>query len=282
MKNLVAEYPNLRYTIITKDAKFSHGKKLALTIGIKGAKHSVLLLTDADCAPSSEKWLHRLTSPLAQGYEIVLGYGKFQPKKTFLNRLIRYDAFFIAQQYLGTALMGIPYMGVGRNLAYKKEVYVRQGGFSKHAHIESGDDDLLINAAANKSNCTIEIHPDAHTISKAPETFKRWKHQKSRHLKASALYKKSHKIILALEPLSRILVWLAPIPLFFYHEWQMLALALSLSRFTIFMTVSKLNMRKLHEKGLWILSPLFDIVLPFLTLSFLIKSRLRKKTTVWK
>jgi hypothetical protein len=216
------------------------------------------------------------------GYEIILGYGKFQSERTLLNRLVRYDSYFIGQQYIGMALMGIPYMGVGRNLAYKREVYTRQGGFSKHAHIESGDDDLLVNAAAKKRNCIVEIHPEAHTISYTPRTFKRWKLQKSRHLKASKMYKSGHKFILAIEPASRLLTWFAPIPLFFYPEWQIAVLALSLSRFSTFMTVTILNMRKLNEKGLWYLSPLFDILLPFITFGFFLKTRLRKEKTIWK
>ena len=251
MKNLVKEYSCLRYTVIVKDDKFTHGKKLALTVGIKGAKSDKLLLTDADCYPASQNWITRMAYHFNAGYDIVLGYGKYKPQKGFLNRIIRYDTFFIGQQYLGMALSGLPYMGVGRNLAYKRSVYDAQGGFSKHSHIESGDDDLLINAAANRNNCTIEIHPDAHTISKAPETFKRWRNQKGRHLRASAMYKRD-KFLLAFGFYSFDCL-VCTIPLYFVEEWCLVALALSLLRFIVFMTILKLNMRKLNEKefGYW-------------------------------
>jgi cellulose synthase/poly-beta-1,6-N-acetylglucosamine synthase-like glycosyltransferase len=282
MKNLVKEYSCLRYTVIVKDDKFTHGKKLALTVGIKGAKSDKLLLTDADCYPASQNWITRMAYHFNAGYDIVLGYGKYKPQKGFLNRIIRYDTFFIGQQYLGMALSGLPYMGVGRNLAYKRSVYDAQGGFSKHSHIESGDDDLLINAAANRNNCTIEIHPDAHTISKAPETFKRWRNQKGRHLRASAMYKKRDKFLLAFEPFTRLIVWFAPIPLYFVEEWCLVALALSLLRFIVFMTILKLNMRKLNEKGIWLLAPIFDIILPLFTFGMMLSNRFRKRSIPWR
>ena len=110
VKDLLLTHKNLRYTTIVKDAKFSHGKKLALTIGIKGAQHNILLLTDADCVPSSPEWINYMTSHLVNGYDIVLGYGKYKQQKGFLNQIVRYDTFFIAQQYLSFALSGCPYM----------------------------------------------------------------------------------------------------------------------------------------------------------------------------
>ena len=282
VKNLIKLNKNLRYSSIIEDSKFSHGKKLALTVGIKGAENNTLLLTDADCYPASTEWIKHMTSHIEKGYEIVLGYGKYEAEKGILNRLIRYDLFFIAQQYLSFALAGLPYMGVGRNLAYTKDIYTNQKGFSRHAHIESGDDDLLINGAANRKNCTIEINHKAHTISKAPKTLKKWKQQKRRHLTTAHLYKKTDKFLLTLEPTTRLLTWFAPIPLYFIPEWQIPALALSLARFVIFITITKLNMHKLNERGLWLLAPLFDIVLPLFSAWFIIKNHTNKKPISWK
>lgn len=282
VKKLADEYPNLRYTVITKDAKFTHGKKLALTIGIKGAKHNTLLHTDADCYPSSEHWIEQIAKQFEKGYEIVLGYGKYAPKKTLLNRMARYDTFFIAQQYLGMALIGLPYMGVGRNLAYKRSIYDKQGGFSKHSHIESGDDDLLVNAAANKNNCIIELSQKAQTISETPSTFKRWTRQKSRHLRASVKYKKKHIALLTLEPITRLITWIAPIALISISEWRYIAMALLMIRLVVFMTVIKLNMSKLNEKGIWLIAPIFDIILPIITFSLLTTNKFSKESRFWR
>ena len=122
---------------------------------IKAAKYEILLLTDADCIPTSERWIQLMQDAFTPGIEIVLGYGAFKKKHGILNRLVRFDAFHSALQYLSYALAGQPYMGVGRNLAYKKELFYKQKGFASHHHIAGGDDDLFINAAANSNNTAV-------------------------------------------------------------------------------------------------------------------------------
>src|SRR5690606_1529384 len=111
----------------------------------------------------------------------VLGYSRYSKTTGFLNKLIRYDAVQIANQYLSSALAGDPYMGVGRNLMYKKSLFEKEKGFKKHYHIQSGDDDLFINAVANKENTSICINEDSFTESLPKNTFKEWWIQKKRH-----------------------------------------------------------------------------------------------------
>lgn len=283
LKELSTKHGNLRYSIIHKDDKFAHGKKLALTVGIKGAKNEHLLLTDADCMPSSIGWVSQMSANFSEQQQIVLGYGKYAPvKKSILNKIIRYDTFFIAQQYLGMALAKCPYMGVGRNLAYTKSIYKSQKGFSSHFHIESGDDDLLVNSAADNKNCAVEISVDAHTISEPPTSFKKWMQQKSRHLKASKKYKFKHRILLCMEPLARCVVWYAPILLLFYSKLQLYVIVVAIFRFIMFMTVIKLNMSKLCEKNFWLLAPFFDIFLPVFTVMSSMSNFRKKNKKIWK
>ena len=146
------KYKNLRVTFINKDDKFSHGKKLALTVGIKGAKHEWLLLTDADCEPVNENWIKTMSQNFTKDTSVVLGYGGYFRKRSILNNLIRFDALFIALQYFSLALKGKPYMGVGRNLAYRQSLFFKNKGFASHYQLLSGDDDLFINEVANKKN----------------------------------------------------------------------------------------------------------------------------------
>src|SRR5690606_32614968 len=131
------------------------------------------------------------------GIEIVLGYGAFHKQKGLLNKLVRWEGFHTALQYLSYANAGIPYMGVGRNLSYKKSVFFRQKGFSAHNHLPGGDDDLFVNKAAHKQNTAIAVDEDTFTITKPPSSWKQWKRQKARHYSASKYYKASHKFLLA-------------------------------------------------------------------------------------
>ena len=135
-------FPNLKIITIKEDDYYKHGKKFALMVGIKGAKYEHQLLTDADCVPGSRAWLNEMASGFVQNNEIVLGYGAYKATDGFLNKLIRFDTMLIGLSYLSAALRKKPYMGVGRNLGYKKDLFFKSRNFSKHYHLVSGDDDL--------------------------------------------------------------------------------------------------------------------------------------------
>ena len=84
----------------------------------------------------------------------MLGYGAYEHQKGFLNKIIRFETFIAALQYLSYALNKMAYMGVGRNLAYQKDLFYAFKGFQDHYKVISGDDDLFVNQAANKNNTT--------------------------------------------------------------------------------------------------------------------------------
>jgi len=173
--------------------------------------------------PASEHWIQKMQEAYRDNIEIVLGYGAYQKRPGFLNKLIRFETFHTALQYFSYALAGLPYMGVGRNLSYKKEVFIRNKGFASINHIPSGDDDLFINKVANKNNTTIVIDPDAFTLSEPKRNFKEWMRQKYRHYSASKFYKFKHKILLGLYSFTQFLVYpLFIVSLIFYTWWLVL------------------------------------------------------------
>ena len=181
---------------ILVNEQFWGSKKYALTLGIKAATHEHLLFTDADCIPISENWITEMTSKFSEEHQIVLGYGAYEKiKKSWLNRLIRFETLLTAIQYFGYAKIGIPYMGVGRNLAYTKSVFFDVNGFANHMHINSGDDDLFINQVATKQNTAISFSKDSFTESIPKTNFKDWIHQKRRHISTASFYKPLHKFL---------------------------------------------------------------------------------------
>ena len=208
LENLQKQYPHLRITTIKEDEKFTHTKKLALTVGIKASRNEWLVLTDADCIPRSNKWLRHMASNFTEGIEVVLGYGGYMAEKGLLNKLIRLDTLTIAMNYFGWTLARKPYMGVGRNLAYKKSLFFKNKGFANHAGINSGDDDLFIMEVATPNNTAVEYRPQAHTLSVPRKRYSTWLRQKRRHLSTSKFYKGSLKTLLALEPISRTFVYI--------------------------------------------------------------------------
>ena len=150
LQELKKTFKSLHIVELTHEAKLISGKKYPLSVGIREAKYEVLLLTDADCVPASENWIQKMQDGYHNGIEVVIGYGAYHKRPGLLNKLIRFETFHSAMQYLSFALAGVPYMGVGRNLSYKKNLFLRNKGFSSINHIASGDDDLFINKTATK------------------------------------------------------------------------------------------------------------------------------------
>ncbi|NVO09003.1 MAG: glycosyltransferase [Bacteroidales bacterium] len=282
LEALAKKYPNLRVTTIKQDEKFTHNKKLALTVGIKAAKNNWLVLTDADCKPDSKKWLSTMAAGFSDSCEIVLGYGGFFEGKGFLNKLIRFDGLFIAMQYFGFALNGRPYMGVGRNLAYRKDLFFKNKGFASHAHLCSGDDDLFINEVAKKSNTRVEFRPEAHTKTIPRNSYKRWVIQKRRHITTSKRYNLFSKIMLSGEITSRVLFFGSSIALLamIYYPWVIGSIFML--RWVVQLSIIKGVMNRLSEKKLLLLSLLYDFYSLFFYGGLLLLNRLNPRKPTWR
>jgi len=261
-------FKKLKPIELTQEAKLITGKKFPLSMGIKSAKHETLLLTDADCVPASESWVQKMQEAYNDHIEIVLGYGAYHKKAGILNKIIRFETFHTALQYLSFALAGIPYMGVGRNLSYKRNVFLRNKGFSSINQIPSGDDDLFINQVATKKNVAIVIDPNAHTLSEPKTTWAEWMKQKQRHYTTSKYYLAKHKLLLGLYSLSALLVYpLLAISIIFYSWW--LTLAIFAFRMALQAIVYFKAMKKLNELDLWPFFLLFDLWMFFYYILFL-------------
>jgi glycosyltransferase involved in cell wall biosynthesis len=252
-------FKNLNPVLLTQEAKMIAGKKFPLSMGIKSAKNETLLLTDADCLPASEHWMRLMQDGYDDGKEIVLGYGAYKKKPGLLNKLIRFETFHTALQYFSYALAGLPYMGVGRNLSYKRELFIKNKGFSSINQIPSGDDDLFINQVANRRNTAIVIDHDAHTLSEPKTTFKDWMTQKYRHYTTSKFYKKKHVFLLGLYSLSQFLVYPSLILALVFTKAYVLLIGLWAFRMILQGLILRGAMKKLNELDLWPWFILLDI-----------------------
>ncbi|MBM3447948.1 MAG: glycosyltransferase [Bacteroidetes bacterium] len=230
LKALQLEYPAMHVIHIDEDKQLMQGKKFALTLGIKAAKYEIVLLTDADCRPRSSTWIQEMTSGLGEKKEIALGFSGYKKYPGYLNKLIRFDAFVIALNYFGLAKAGMPYMGVGRNLAYTKTAFFRIGGFRAHYKLASGDDDLFVKEAANARNTILKISPDSQTVSEPHKTWSKWTFQKKRHFTTAPLYDGRIKRRLTIWPAMFFMLWGAAIAneLIFFKIEICIALAAAL------------------------------------------------------
>jgi glycosyltransferase involved in cell wall biosynthesis len=252
-------FKNLNPVQLTQEAKMIAGKKFPLSMGIKSAKNETLLLTDADCLPASEHWMRLMQDGYDEGKEIVLGYGAYKKKPGILNKLIRFETFQTALQYFSYALAGLPYMGVGRNLSYKRELFIKNKGFSSINQIPGGDDDLFINQVANRRNTAIVVDHDAHTISEPKTRFKDWMTQKYRHYTTSKFYKKKHVFLLGLYSISQFLVYPAMIVAIIFTKEYTIIVGIWAFRALLQGLILRGAMKKLNELDLWPWYILFDI-----------------------
>lgn len=283
LRDLCVEYPNLKTTFVPVGANNLSTKKLGLTLGIKASKYDILLFTDADCMPEDKMWISRMMRNFTRETDFVLGYGAYFQKKGFLNRVITYDTLFIALQYLGMAAVRRPYMGVGRNLAYRKETFYAQKGFASTLGLSSGDDDLMVNKACNPWNTRAEIAPDSITLSEPNTTYKGWLFQKARHLSVSTYYKTSSKLRLFFEPFTRGLFYLTMILALIFGNviTQLATLLLFIIRYVVQLSI--INSSAKHFGGRkYILSlPVLDIYLPLVNLYILLFGK-KGKSVRWK
>lgn len=207
LEHLALLYPKLRIVQVQENDRFFNGKKFGLTLGIKAAKNNFLLFTDADCRPASHHWIKEMAAGFLNGKSLVLGYGAYTRSWHPLNMLIRFETAQTGLQYFAWALAGMPYMGVGRNLAYHRDLFYEAKGFVRHMHLAFGDDDLFVNDAANAQNTAIVYAKDSHTVSQPHTDFKGWFFQKRRHLAAGPHYKKKHNLALGLFGISTLLFY---------------------------------------------------------------------------
>lgn len=262
-------YPEVYTTTIPGDKKFKHGKKLAVTLGIKAAKYDHIVFIDADCVPATENWL----TLMAEGYmepgkEMVIGYGRYARKPGLLNLMIRYETFWNAVQYFGFAKALKPFMGVGRNMSYTKGLFDRSSKFRNNLGVMSGDDDLFICEMGTHANTSCVFEAPAHTESEAKDTWQDYSAQKSRHLTTCGHYPAGIKFWLGSEIVSRFMFWVSAVAGLVIgligdadYVWITSCAAIAVRTAVIYSAMG-VSARAMGESRMWALALPMDIAIP--------------------
>jgi len=254
-----------------------NGKKFGITLGIKAAKYDWIVLTDADCRPNSDQWLKSISAKCTHDKEIVLGYSAYQQEGGFLNLFIRFETLFTAIQYVAYAIVGNPYMGVGRNLAYRKSLFLNNKGFNGFLGVTGGDDDLFVNQHANAKNTEVCLGKEAIVYSSPKRTVSEYFNQKVRHLSVGKKYRFRHKFLLGFFSFTHLITWLAGLPLLFIFSGYLWVLGVLLLRTLILSaTTHQAATRFGHKFESWSV-PLLDFLFVFYYLSTAPVALLTKK-----
>ena len=284
LERMHLQYKNMRVSFVPQHAQLRSSKKLAITIGVKASQYDYILLTDADCRPESKHWIKEIMSAFDDPKtEVVLGYGAYFVNRTAINTIIQYDTLFNALQYMGFAGIGCPYMGVGRNLAYKKQTFFDNEGFKGLLANRAGDDDLFVQKVANGKNTKTIMSKDSITWSVPCKSFFEWEHQKERHLSVSAYYTAKSRFLLGLEPATRGLFYALLIATAYFGDifiWTVIA-TLFLTRWLLQIILLNVAAKRVDSKWFFFSILLLDIFLPVNNLWLLLKHKFRRRNIEW-
>jgi cellulose synthase/poly-beta-1,6-N-acetylglucosamine synthase-like glycosyltransferase len=279
LDEMAALHPQLKVIHLLKDEKEALlGKRKALLEGIRAATYDYVVLTDADCYPNSPFWLRTMAQSFTDTTDIVLGYSPYEKQKGFLNILIQYETLHTALQYLSFAKIGFPYMGVGRNIAYRKAV-LNETIFQASNLSIGGDDDLLVAQIANKKNTRIQISPESYVYSKATNSFKFWMQQKQRHFNTAKFYSLPKILVLGGLGVLNLTFYTTLFVLLLMDYPLIIVLGVYLCKIAIFILLNFKNLIDLQEKRVF--STAFYIDLPFVFLWVVNHIRALKKNHGW-
>ena len=283
LKLLQDKYHHLYYTFIPDSARYISHKKLGVTMGIKASRHEWLVHTEANCRPTSNQWLRKLASNFTDNIDIVLGYSNYEKTSGWFNRKITFDTLLHSMRYLGMAINGHPYMGCGRNLAYRKSLYYNQKGFTNHLTLQRGEDDLFINQTTNGRNTRVEISPESIMHISTPHYPKSWKEEKLSYVTTSRHFKGAAQYLIGGESCTRLLFLACVLACIAYgiimKDWIMVGIAslLWIIRFILQVVVFRKTSIALNERKFIFTLPLFDWMQPLWNLRFKLQQRFRRK-----
>jgi glycosyltransferase involved in cell wall biosynthesis len=271
LEELCKVEPRVKAVYVTDEMKKNYqGKKLALSLGIKATSSEILLLTDADCVPTSDQWIQHMADEFHQSpdCEIVLGYSPVFKTASFSNIIARMDNLYTAVSYFSFALAKDPYMGVGRNMAYRKSLFFKIKGFANHLHIAPGDDDLFIQDAANSKNTFINLNPESFVFTESKKNFVAWFKQKKRHNFVGKYYKFKHRFKLGFLILTHLLLWFSLAANAFAFDTFGWALSIIALFWLIKWPLIYHLFKKFNQAGMSIWMPVFDILYVFYNIAF--------------
>ncbi len=279
------KYPHLYHSFVPDSSRYISHRKLAITLGIKASKYDWLVLTNADCQPQSAQWLRTLARNFTPRTQAVLSYSGYEYSKGWLHRRIAFDNLFTSLRYLGMALAGKPYMGIGRNIAYRKELFYQQKGFSAHLNLQRGDDDLFINSIATAENTRVETAPEAIVRTRPAFRAKEWREEKVGYAATSRLYHGMQRYISGFETLTRLLfhaAWISALVISLLHfHWlaAVLAFFAFLVRFGIQATVINLTAKAVNDRRRYHIDLFFfDLWQPLTSLRWKLSCLFRNKS----
>ena len=265
LRLLAENYKNLKIVTFHENVNGYLGLKYPLSIGIKSAKNDILLLAEPECMPMEHthfNWIREMVSGYVHDHiDIVLGYCGITYKPSLFNWLQQYDNLLYSVEYLGSAILRAPFTGNGRNLSYRRTLFLKNDGFIYHYNIPDGADDMFVNQIARPRNTAVVISPESFTLVQPQPTLCQWHLYRRHRVSTHSFYSLPLKLRRLLPPLGILLFYLfgALLLALAALPWQILAAALALKLAWQIVATAAAARRLAVKPVVYILSPLFEI-----------------------
>ena len=265
LRLLAQNYSRLKVVTLTNNANGYQGLKYPFSIGIKTAQNDILLLAEPECIPMDTtqfNWIRSMVSGYVHDHiDIVLGYCGIAYKPSLFNWLQQYDNLDYSVEYLGAAIMHRPFTGNGRNLSYRRSLFLKNDGFIYHYHIPDGADDMFVNQNSRRRNTSVVLTPEAYTLVQPQPTLRQWHLLRKHRIATHAYYSFWLKAARLAKPLGVLLFYLAGALLLALgtFPWQILAAVLLVKLAWQIATAAAACRRLSIKPVVAILSPLLEI-----------------------
>ena len=147
---------HLYTTFIPNSSRYMSRKKLAITIGVKAAKHEWIIITDAYCSPISDEWLKTMARNFNEKNTLVIGYSGYEKKA---KPFYRYERLRSSCYLMEEALRSTAYRTNGTNLAFRKSIFMNGNGYQGNLNLIRGEYDFIVNKYAINGKTAVEISP---------------------------------------------------------------------------------------------------------------------------
>lgn len=269
------------FSTVSEDLNSNRRRILSMTIGIKAARNEILLFTEASSSPISNQWISSMMKALEPEKDIVLGYSLLDMKNFCWCKIAKFDNLMFSLQYLSMALKNKPFIGVYRNIAYRKHLFFDNKGFSSTLSFDYAEE-IFLNRIMTDNNTSIAKTKQSFTSTKI-ENFSSWKNLKTSYLRAKSHFKQFTPKIFSLETTSRYLLLLFAISLITYctiiHLWIYVAICIILLIINEVIQIKVLKKASRHfETPLnYSLLPILDLLQPIYNNFFLQSSKKKYK-----
>ncbi|HHX31813.1 MAG TPA: glycosyltransferase [Bacteroidales bacterium] len=275
LKAAEQNYSQLYHTFIPAGSDEVNEKKLAITLGVKAAKYDIVLFSESYCRPTSNNWIREFGKEFTKGKDILLGYSRVVfTNRVRLGNFIRYDNLIHHLKFLSMSIAGKPFMGIGRNMAYKKELFFENKGLSSVLGIDGGEDDLYINRISSRKNTEVLLSRDSITETDSVDGFLTWRSIKSKYLYTKQFYKGPANFILGFETITKHLFYLillfSIVASIYFSNYILLGFSvfLFLIRFVTLLLIINKNSMLFDSRKFNINLLFFDILQPISNLRF--------------